>query len=222
MIHPSYAHYDRTDDTTWLYFDDSAAYPIQGWLKGGICFPTRYRTIGGGIDNKGFALMGAMNIRTKEVTIYEQMAWVTMQDVLAGEGETLPVNALKYAGLSRWLNKVWTSLFARKYYYHQPEELVRKHIIEISRDPMIEPKPQMVEVPVSDESQYLDAVWQWVKGGKLIVEAGSELGKDLVDQMQDDKYTPPSIQALGCCLMAFERFPYRKPKERVVDERLIA
>uniref|UniRef100_A0A6M3Y8P8 Terminase n=1 Tax=viral metagenome TaxID=1070528 RepID=A0A6M3Y8P8_9ZZZZ len=217
MPNPTHCHYDRNDRSTMLYFADGTFF--KAWIKGGVCFPTRYKTKSGGIDNMGFIVLGVQDIEKGTIKIYEQMPWITVNNILsAPDDPSLPTNAMKYPGLALWLRMVWSKYFAEKFYYHQPEYLSDVFKEAINRNDMIKPKPQMIELEISRETQYLDSVWHAVKSDRLIIDEETELGKDLKAQMKDDQYMPPSIQALGCCLMAFERFIYRKQRERPLQE----
>lgn len=217
---PTHRHFDIHRKTTWLYFDDEE--PRESYMRGGICFPMKYKSPQG-IENKGYAVIGGQNVKTGIVHIYEQMSWVTVDDILATDGDPeMPVNAVKYPGFSHWLNKVWNEYFSQTFYFNQSEELSRRFRLQILRSFMINPKPRIVEVPISDKLDFLSSIWLWVKTERIKIGLGTELLKNLDTLQKDDKTMYPSVYALGCCLLGLERFPWRKPYERPIQEVLVA
>lgn len=217
---PSSSHYDTYRKTTWLHFDDE--YPRESVMKGGICFPVRYRTDRGTNETEGYAVLGGQDLNTGNVYIYSQTSWLSIDNVLAVEGDPeLPVNAIKYYGLSGWLNKAWTDYYCRSFYYNQPEELSRRFRLHITRSFTVDPKPYIIEVPNYNDDEIISTVGYWVKIKKVKIEEKSQLIKDLSNMMQDDKHVTPSVHALGCCLLAFDRFPWRKPYQKPVQEIIL-
>lgn len=220
MILPIHKTYDDYRKTTWLYFDEGD--PRESYIRGGICFPVHYRT-SQGIVNNGYAVIGGKDLITGIVWIYGQMSFVTVDDILATEGDPdYPVNAVKYPGLSHWLNKMWGDYFSQTFYYNQPEELSRRFILQIKRSFMIKPKPRIVEVPITNERDFLSSVWHWSKTEKIKIDKDSQLVKDMASMQEDDKNILPSVYALGCLLMGVERYPWRKPYEAPIQEVFIA
>jgi hypothetical protein len=219
MKFPTHKHFDSYRKTTWLYFDDEA--PRESVIRGGVCFPMHYQTPGG-VETGGYAVLAGQDLLTGMIHVYTQSPWVTVLDILAAADDpVLPLHAIKYRGISDWFNAAWKEYFGRTFYFTQPEELSRRFRLQISRSPMINPKPIIVEVPVYGPTDFMDSVWHGVKSEKLKIPQDSELFRDLGEMMQDDKVMRPSVHALGCCLLGYERFPWRKPFEKPVKEIFI-
>jgi hypothetical protein len=212
MIKPIQRHYDTHRRTSILYFDEHDC--MEFYMRGGVCWPIRYEHKGQ-IDMNGYILMAGQDVKTGRVYVFEQMEWVTVDNIV---GEN---NVLRYPGLSSWFNKVWQGYFADTFYWQQEDELARRFKLQILRSDMIEPKPRFVEVPYSDTSDIVNSIWKMVKLEMLKQEGGTVLEEQLKAVKAGDKQVLPAVHALGCCLLGFERFPWRKPAERPIREMLL-
>lgn len=213
---PTHNHYDSHRKTTWLYFDDDTA--RESIIRGGMCFPIAYRSLHG-INTKGYAVVAGQDLADGKIYIYSQRPWVTIENILATEGDPkFPVNAVKYPGLSHWFNEVWKDYYCNRFYYAQPEELSRRFRLQISRSFMIGHRPYMIEVPICSTDDFMSVIWHWIKSEKIIIEDDSEIMKDLGELKVEDKDVPPSLHALGCCLLSYDRFPWRAPYKPPVQE----
>lgn len=186
-------------------------------MRGGICFPMRYQSLTG-IAHHGYAIIAGQDIKTNVVHIFEQMNWVTIDDIL----EKNITNAVKYPGLSHWFNMGWNKYFMQTYYFSQPDELSRRFRLQVLRSAMINPKPRFVELHIDNKNDLLSSIWHRIKTGMLEIERNSEIANILQETMIEDKELFPQIHALGCCLMGFEQYPWRKPYEQPVQEILVA
>lgn len=212
MNKPTRRTYDKHRKTSWLFFDD--AEPMEVYVKGGICFPEKYKT-SEGIKTNGYAVLGCQDIKTQKVYIFEQMSWVTIDDILEDES-----NQIKWEGLSHWFNKCWTEYFGSNFYFCQEDELTKRYRIQISRSPMINPKPVMIETIAEKRENIIGNIWHWVMTERVRMQE-SELHAHLIMTKEDDTQFFPAVHALGCCLMAFERSPWREPKPKPLEEILI-
>ena len=216
MIKPIHKHYDTHRRTTILYFDHEPDRPIEFYMRGGICWPIRYENPTGQIDNSGYVLMAGQDVKTGRVMIFEETQWVTIDNILGDN------HVIRYPGLSHWFNKVWEGYFAQSFYWQQEDELARRFRLQILRSKMIHPKPRFVEVPYSDTSDMISCIWTMLKANKLNRASGTVLQQQLEMVKEGDKQVLPAVHALGCCLLGFERFPWREPKEPEIREILVA
>jgi len=221
MIKPAHRYFDNHRKTSWLYFDKGD--PRECYMRGGICFPVKYKSLTG-IDNHGYAVMAGQDLKTGIIHVFEQVNWVTIDDILSKgtSQESLPMNAIRYPGLSHWFNMCWNKYFMQTFYFNQPDELSRRFRLQIIRSPMINPKPRIVEMFINSKDDLLSGIWHRIKTGQLEIEKGSEIGDVLKDTMVEDKILFPQIHALGCCLLGFEQYPWRKPYEQPIQELLVA
>jgi len=185
-------------------------------MRGGICFPVKYQSLKG-IDNHGYAIIAGQDVKTGIVHVFEQMNWVTIDDILVKD-----TNVIKHHGLSHWFNMGWNKYFIRAFYFNQPDELSRRFRLQILRSAMIDPKPRFIEIHISNKNDLLSSIWHRIKTGMLEIEKDSEIGYILKETMAGDKELYPQIHALGCCLLGLEEYPWRKPYEQPIQEMLVA
>jgi hypothetical protein len=183
-------------------------------MKGGICFPMFYEYLGR-TDIEGYALMAGLDIETGIVYVFEQTAWTVIDNILHPDG------SLRLEGLSGWVNRGWLNYFARVFYFHQADELARRHRLQVLRSRMIEPKPNFVELPPTDAEDIIGVIWRFVKAGRLRRAGGTVLEDQLQLVKSGDRQVFPAVHALGCCLTAFELHPWRKPYERPIREVIV-
>jgi len=221
MQKPIHRYFDTHRSTSWLYFE--AGDPKECYMRGGICFPFKYESLKG-IDNHGYAVIAGQDFKTDIVHVFEQINWITIDDILSkgASQESLPMNTIKYPGLSHWFNMGWNKYFIQTFYFNQPDELSRRFRLQIIRSKMINPKPRFVEIDINNKDDLLSGIWHRIKTGKLEIEKDSEIAEILKGTMIDDKEVFPQIHALGCCLLGFEQYPWRKPYEQPIQEILVA
>ena len=186
------------------YLPDSKVPSGDYWLRGGICWPGLQPR---GMDHglRGFAVMCGQLLETKVIYVFRQADFWTVDPVLGGD------NALPTQGLAVWLNHSWADLFADTYFWHQPQETHRKYLLQILRSPMVQPKPHFIEVDWSKLEQAHPTLWETLQAQRLKFSTESELHRQL-RQFQAQTYeTPPAVYALCCCLMGYDRYPYRAP-----------
>jgi len=203
---PQNCHFVERRETSILYFDKGRS--VEYDVRGGMCFPFSFEPSPGHFDYAGYSVLAGMDVLSGKITIFEQRPWVVVENIIG------PDNALQYRGVAEWLNRCWSKYFGRRFYYHQPHELKRKYILEIIRSDMVNPDPSFISVPwgSGDEAEALHVVWKAVKLKTVQIERDTRLAQDLLIQKEGKdrpKYIPPSIHALMCVLMAYERFPWR-------------
>ncbi len=213
MDKPESRHFDPIRKTSFLHMPNGEI--RESYIRGGISFPYRYKTASG-INNHGYIVLSGQDIKTSKVYIYEQMNWVTIDDILDDK------NKIKYNGLSHWLNKMWNEYYGRTFCFHQPEELSSRFRLQIKRSPMIQPKPRIIDMEVVDKNDLVSIIWHWVKTEKIEIEKESMVALNLQEMMKDSvAEMTPAIHALGCCLLGIERYPWRKPYQENIREILI-
>ena len=206
MKKPTKAHYNTIRRTSTLFFADGES--AEFYMRGGVCWPVitdRSDTR----DFEGYILMCGQNVQTGVIQVFEQKNFVTIESILKD-------GAIAYQGIGPWLNSIWSRYFARDYYWHQEFQLHKRNLLQIIRSPMVDPKPQFIEVPWIDDQEAQMVVWHYVKTGKVQVEKESRLFEDLNIVKTTDKKSIPSVYALQCALIGLEAFPYRKPFEEAV------
>ena len=220
MIHPINKHYDPNRKTTTLFFDGRPS--MECYMRGGICFPISFEDEQGMTDISGYAVLCGQDVYTKLIWVFEDISWVSIDNIVDQQS-----NILRYHGLSHWLNKAWSEYFANVFFWQQPYHLVKRHRIQIIRSEMINPKPRFVEVPVTTGNQYMttdfiSAIWEKLKSKTLMHgikgEPETEIQRQLAKIKMGEKQMFPGVHALGVCIMGFNRYPWRAPTERPIQE----
>jgi len=117
MDKPRKATFNAKRETSTLYFkdfDDSREF----YLRGGVCWPEG--------DSDGFALLGGQNVKGNRVHIFEELEFVTVDDIIQ-DGQ------IRYHGLSSWLNRAWSKYFAKLYFWEQPQDLHKRFSLQVYR-----------------------------------------------------------------------------------------
>lgn len=203
MRKPIERHYNEKNDTTVLFFSETEE-GNEYYVRGGICFPITFERAGVR-DVQGCALLGGQDVRTKIITIFEQIEFVTIDNIIDDKTQMI-----EYYGLGSWLNKAWARYYARKFFYNQPFETAKKYRLEIIRSKMINPKPYLISVPFIDDDEAHHVIWKQVKTKRIKMKEGSILHEQLGVVKGGDKQMLPAVYALACLLIGIERFPYRK------------
>lgn len=203
MDKPYNRHYNIEQSTVTLYYKDASH--GEYCVRGGICFPmyVEYPKP----DVFGYAVLGCQDIKTGLVTIFEQQAFEVIDNIVK-DGEIL------HEGIASWLNMCWSRYYGRKFFFAQDYELSRKYRLDIHRSPMIQPKPEIIEIEAYDEADMRHIIWHYVKMRKVKYEKGSELHKVLDVMKHGDKIVHPAVHALQMLLCGIDRFPYRKKEIR--------
>ncbi len=208
MQKPVRAYYDKTRQTSMLFFDkrsDAWADPVEYSMRGGMCWPKTVR-FDIGVDVEGFVLLAGVNVKTREVRVFEQRAFVVVENIIAGDG------SIEHPGIEQWLNICWTRYFGRKFYWFQDRELTKKYRLEVLRSLVIQPKPEFIRIELSKDKEIpIHTVWKFMNVGKLKIERDSLLWKALELTQKGKKEMLPAVHALTVLLEGVERHPWREP-----------
>lgn len=199
---PAHVHANLNRGTSTLYFQKQDY--AEFYMRGGICWPSRYEWKGQ-FKTNGFAIMAGQEILSRKLYIFEETAFETVENILnQGTGQ------IEHQGLAQWFNMVWTEYFGEKYFYGQADELHWRFHLKVTRSPMVNPKPQFIEAPVSDFENALSSVDQYIRADQLRFIPGSELAEQIQMTHLEGRSQPPAVHALGYLLTGIERYPFRK------------
>lgn len=203
MEKPYNRHYNTEQQTTILYFKDRG--DMECRVRGGICFPMLVENPEPGVygDVYGYAVVGCEDINTGIVHIFEYKKFHVIDNIVED-------NKIIHEGVSSWFNMCWAKYYCRKFFYSQDYELSRKYRLDIHRSPMIQPKPEIIEIESYDEADRQHIIWSRVKTRKIRYESNSELYRLLELMKKGDKTVRPEIYALQVLLCGIDRYPFRK------------
>jgi hypothetical protein len=170
-------------------FDDSREF----YLRGAVTWPDG--------DSDGFALLGGQNVKGNRVHIFEELEFVTVNDIIQ-DGQ------IRYHGLASWLNRAWSKYFAKLYFWEQPQDLHKRFSLQVYRSSSVEPKPGFIEISLSGKDEPRHIVNEYVKAGRLTLDKDSELAKQLEFARLDEGAHLPAVEALGRLLAGLQRFPF--------------
>jgi hypothetical protein len=193
MKRPMKAQYNSTRGTSTLYFenvDDVAEF----YMRGGIFWPEQ---------DKGFIVLAGQDVSNKVVTVFEEYEFLAVDHVLG------PNQTIEFYGPAPFFEKCWKRYFADKFFWKQPKETHKQFNLEVRRSQMIDPKPRFVEAPFTDESEARNLIFEYSRLGRLNVEEGSDLHRQLEITKDDEKAHLPAVFALGRALAGIKRYPFR-------------
>jgi hypothetical protein len=198
---PRKAHFNQRRQTSTLYFEKFDDFG-EFHMRGAVYWPA---------TESGFALLAGQKIETKRVHVFEQMEFDIIDNII-GKDRTI-----EYYGLAPWLNRCWSKYYAKKFFWSQHEELHRRFRLQVSRSQAVLPKPAFIEAPLSDEDEARYLVFDYAKTGRIVLEKGSELAKQLELAKHDEKAELSAVRALGRLLAGLERYPFSR--HNVEEER---
>jgi len=202
-------HFNVDRQTTNLSFPLGDPYPheiAEFYIRGGVCWPITVERDDGHKDFEGFAIMAGQNIKTKQITVFDQRAFVCIDNIV---GEN---SVIEYPGLAPWLNECWAKYFGEKFYWHQDWQLAKTYRLDVHRSKMVKPKPQFIEIEWANDEDIEVLIWKYVKMGRLVFQEGSDLDVALRSVKKGEKETLPPVHALACLLAGIERHPWRERK----------
>lgn len=200
---PTKCHYDAKKGISILYFKDDDNKIGEYYMRGGICWPVVFEEPDNPRDYSGYAILAGQDVWTKKIVIFEERSFVTVDHILR------PNKTIEFDGLAPWFNRCWSHYFGCLFYWHQDFELAKKFRLETIRSQMVQPKPQFVEVPWSDDEAARMQIWKYIKLKALDGQKDGDLFRQMQQVQKEDKKTMPAVHALACLISGFERFPYR-------------
>lgn len=210
MIKPLSCSFNQENQTSILFFQEEDGQRAGEYLvRGAVCFPIMIESPGAREGERlhdivGFALLACQDVKTGVVTIFEQQEFAVIDHIIRDQ-------RIEHKGLSVWFNQCWSRYFGRKYFYfHKDHEYARKFRLDIHRSVMIQPKPEMIELEIYDDSELNHVIWSYVKTQRLVYEKDSPLHIQMKILKDSDKIVHPAIYALQVLLCGLDRFPYRK------------
>ena len=194
MDKPKKATYNQRRETSTLHFRDYDDFR-EFYMRGGVCWPEG--------EANGFAVMGGQQINNGRVYVFEEMEFATVDDIIQ-DGQ------IRYHGLASWLNRAWSRYFAKLYFWNQPQDLHDRFRFQVYRSSSIEPKPALIEAPLTSEEDSRSLVVDYIKTGRVSIETGSELAKQLEVSRHEAKAQLPAVRALGRLLAGLQRYPFAR------------
>ena len=192
MERPRKAHYNLKRQTSILYFSEGDL--GEYYIRGGIFWPE---------EDNGFAILAGQDINDKKVHVFEEYSFLTIDHVFG------PDQMIEFHGLAPFFGKCWSKYYGDKFFWNQPEETHKRFRLQVSRSQMVQPKPHFIEAPLSDADSARRLPFDYTRIGRLNMEEGSELHKQLEIAKHDEKAHLPAVFALGRLLAGFERYPFR-------------
>lgn len=198
IVKPLVARFDHEKRVSSLIFDDKKSIAPSGkyFMRGGICFPTL-------CDDtvRGHAVMTGTNINTQKTYIFDEVKFSCIDHILDEETQ-----CIQHKGASQFFNKMWNEYYAKQYFFNQDYTLQRRYRLQISRSPMIDPKPSFIELPWKDEDQSINAIFEKESFGRLFYKKEGGVMADMkLYSAKSDKFLP-ALHALKCALNGLEKY----------------
>jgi len=194
MKRPKKAVYDRNRETSTLFFrdhDDSAEF----FLRGGAYWPSA--------DSNGFIVLAGQEVLTNKIWIFEEAEFQTVEDMIKEE-------KIQFHGVSHFFNKAWAKYFCDLFFYAQSEPTHKRFSLQIYRSQTIKPPPGFKEIDLSDKDEARHIVFEHIRTGRLVLDKGSELARQLEASRLGEDALFPGVEALGRALAGLARFPFNR------------
>ena len=207
---PILAKPDFARDTVLLYFDDQPA--REFFMRGSVAWPESTKEIGFAIK-EGFALVAGQDVRTKEVWIFEESTFITIDHVF-NRGE------LMRRGLVQFFLRMWERYFCRTFYYAQDALLHRRFHLQCLESQMVQPKPEFIQVPYTGDKLGDNVLREYLARGRLKGNRETKLFEQIETANEYEEQLGP--HALRCLLAGFEHIPWvdYSPQRKEIEYRL--
>lgn len=172
-----------------LSFEDDL--DAEFYIRGAVTWPEG--------ANAGFALLGAKDVNTGILWALEQYSFFTVEP-------TLDKVEKRFKGLLEFFQKCW-KYHTRLFFWRQHEMLHRRYALQCWDHPMINPKPDFIQVKVDDVKLGDNILNEFIARKKVRAPKQSELYKHIVSRDEKRKL---GISCLKTLIMGFEQFGYRK------------
>ncbi len=197
MKKPVHATINLEKRTSRLYFADDGVDNPDEWIemstfmRGGIFFPERYEKLGHQ-ETLGFIVVCGRDVETGIVYVWEQQPFLVITDLLDDE------NRVEFRGITQFLNRSWSKYFCKTFFWSQDKVRHKHYLLEILREPMVNPKPTFIEGRIDIEDA-LQSVWTLAKTARLRFPSGSTVHQEL-EAHQIGEALHPAVHALACAV----------------------
>ncbi|MEN6533385.1 MAG: hypothetical protein ABFD89_06960 [Bryobacteraceae bacterium] len=179
-----------------IFGEESLAPSGRYWVAGGIVWPELHETRQ---EIVGAAVVCGRHIESDVTYVFEEREFCTVDHVLGERG------VIAFEGLSSFLNEAWTYYFCKTYYWRQDELTARRHIRQVHRNRMIEPKPVLVELHWRDEKTALDEIFLLDTSSRLTYRVNREVHHAMRKFDAKDGDTEPALRALAAALVGLAK-----------------
>lgn len=189
-------HPDR--GTVSLFFPTGRK--TEYYVRGGICWPVGRNPKNGRLE--GYAVLGAMQTRTRRVEILEECAFTSIDPVQGYDG------GIAGDGIAGWFNQCWARYLCDTFYQRCEPFVRQRWQLAVEMSPICEPKPCTVEVPWSDDALAEIVIQEYMQGGRLEVWRGEPLQMALAARTVIEGRPGPEVWALMCLLNGLSMYPW--------------
>jgi hypothetical protein len=195
----TYIKRSRSDLTT-LFFDGVPT-GLDFVMRGAICWPDTAEL--GPVD--GFALIGGWSVQAKQVIVFEEHAFNTVSHWLDSRGRLLRLGAREIFNIG------WARYGCRLFFSAQDELLHQRFIRQVYEDPLINPHPDFIRIPYTEEVMGT-VLEEAADRGSVKADVDSQLRGYFEDKQSQPNLVrdPPAVRALKFLVGGFEYTPYQE------------
>lgn len=180
------------------------------YVRGGICWPVGRNPRNGKLE--GYAVLGAMQTRTRKIEILEERAFTSIDPVIGYD------NTLAAPGLASWLTACWLKYLCDVFYQRCEPFVAQRWAMAVEVSPIVQPKPALVNVPWKDDAVAELAIQEAIAAGKLEVWRDEPLQIALGAKPTTGQRPGPEIWALMCLLNGLAFYPWADPDAPTREE----
>ena len=180
-------------DTVRLFFERSVSQEF--YIRAAVAWPEG--------SEPGFAVLGAQDIKDKIIWVFEGYEFYTVPPVFQKDRKA-------YNGFEEFLRNIWKLYSCRTVFYRQPEDVHHRFALKCWSLPTIEPKPEFLKVPSTDEVSAENLFKEMAARGSFRASKQGELYQAMGNQEKR-----LAKHALICLLAGYEDLPWIDTEERM-------
>lgn len=201
---PKTRFYDPKDRTSKFTFEgESSQLDGEYLMRGGVCWPVQVMSETGP-RLEGAAVLCGYDVDRHRIIVFEETRFLCVDHVVDPE-----THMVEFRGLCDWLNMCWQSYYAQSYYYHHDAVTHKKHLLEVLRSKVIEPKPHFLEAIWNETDVADNLVWHKREVRRLFY-GESHVYKALEVLAIRPDAVEPSFLALRAVVWGFDQKPFRR------------
>ena len=190
---PISAKMNEYRDTVRLFFENRES--AEFYIRGAVSWPEG--------SEPGFAVLGAQDIKTKLIWVFEGYEFFSIAPVFQQDKKT-------FKGLADFLTLIWSTYSCRTLYWRQSPDVHKRYAMKCYELPTIQPKPEFIKVHYTEEITAENLLKEMAARGEFKASKQGELYQNINNP---DK--PLSKHALVCLLAGFEYLPWINVEERM-------
>lgn len=190
---PIHHEIDGHRDTVRLFFENKES--AEFYVRGAVCWPEG--------TEAGFAVLGAQDVKTKTIWIFEGYSFLSIVPIFQKDKKT-------YNGFAEFLQRIWTTYGCYTLFWRQANDVHQRFALKCYDVPTIVPKPEFIKTPYAEDITAENLFKEMAARGQFRASKQGELYQNINNP---DKVS--AKRSLICLLAGFEYLPWIDVGERL-------